>query len=291
MATLRDIKTRISSVESTKKITKAMKMVSSAKLRRAQDRLNRTRPYANKIKEFIDQLLPKVDVLNQPLILQREIRKTCVIVVSADRGLCGGFNHNVLRYALEKISEYEKESAVTVYPVGKKAFEVFRKMGYDIYDNEIQLFNQLNYEHALNISGKVVKAYLDNSFDRVVVIYNQFVSALRQELVMEQYLPLAMPEGAEEGVVRGSLVEAIYEPDKETLLSSLIPKSLEIHMWRVLSESNAAEEAARKMAMESATDNATELIDSLTLKYNRTRQAVITKEIAEIVGAAEALKG
>ena len=290
MATLSEIKTRISSVESTRKITKAMKMVSSAKFRRAQAKLLETRPYAAKLSELINDVLPKVEKHDQPLILEREVRRECVVVVAGDRGLCGAFNANVIRSGVKVISELKKDAEVTVFPVGKTAATFFRKNNYDIFDREIQLFSKLEYAHALSISGRIVKAFLAEEFDRVTIVFNEFQSAIAQTLKEEQYLPLVLVESDPEAPIEYDQIEPLYEPSKEVILNALIPKNLEIQMWRVLIESNTAEEAARKVAMESATDNATELIDDLTLIFNRTRQAVITKEIAEIVGGAEALK-
>lgn len=290
MATLKEIKRRISSVESTRQITKAMKMVAASKLRKAQGRMQNTRPYAAKLNEIISLLLHKVEVLQQLLIAEREVRSVCVIVVTADRGLCGAFNSNIIKKAVALIADLDKEYRVKLITIGRKGYEYFKKRGYNVIDNQINIFNHLQYEHATTVVKNVVKYYEAEKFDRVLVVFNEFKSALQQNQRIEQFLPIPFTD---EEVVKEkhSLVEPLFDPDEEFLFNLLIPKNLDTQMWRYLVESNAAEEAARMAAMESATDNATELINDLTIVYNRTRQAAITTEIAEIVGGAEALKG
>lgn len=290
MATLKEIKRRISSVESTRQITKAMKMVAASKLRKAQGRMQNTRPYAAKLKDMISLLLHKVEVLQQPLIAEREVKSICVIVVTADRGLCGAFNSNIIKKAVALIADLDKDYRVKLFTIGRKGYEYFKKRNYNIIDHQVNIFNHLQFEHATTVVKDVVKNYEAEKFDRVLVVFNEFKSALQQNQRIEQFLPIPITE---EEVVKEkhSLVEPLFDPDEEFLFNLLIPKNLDIQMWRYFVESNAAEEAARMAAMESATDNATELINDLTIIYNRTRQAAITTEIAEIVGGAEALKG
>ena len=293
MATLKEIKRRISSVESTKQITKAMKMVAASKLRKAKTRMLNTRPYAQKLREMIERLLPKVEVLEQPLVTPREVQDVCIVVITSDRGLCGAFNSNIIRKSLMLISELKENFQVDLFPLGRKGFEFFSKRDYKIVDKEINFFNNLEYEHAGRISEKLVNLYTGNKYDQIFVVFNEFKSALQQNQLIEQYLPIPQSEPEEENDesnVSTVLIEPLYDPSKEELLNSLIPKNLVVQMWRYLVESNAAEEAARMAAMENATESAIEIINDLTVLYNRSRQSAITTEIAEIVGGAEALK-
>jgi F-type H+-transporting ATPase subunit gamma len=286
MATLREIRRRIASVRSTQQITKAMKMVAAAKLRRAQENILATRPYAGKMQGVLRKLVSKTEMYQHPLLLQRGGSDILIIVVTADRGLCGAFNSNLIRYTEHVIAAAEGES-MHLLTVGRKGAEYFARRNYEIYNKKVNFFNHLAFSDAREIVDQVVETYLAGKFDRIEVVYNEFKSALQQNIVREQILPFTPDEEAE---AESSQVDYLYEPSREEILTALIPRYLNIQMWKVLLESNAAEQGARMTAMENATENAEELIDNLSLTYNRARQAAITKEISEIVGGAEALK-
>jgi len=287
MATLREIRKRISSIRSTQQITKAMKMVAAARLRKAQERITAIRPYAYDLKELIAHLIAvSPELRNVPLLARRPVEKVLLVVVTADRGLCGGFNSNILRAASRRVSEYgDKE--VALFTVGRKSTEFFTRRNYEVVEKKLNFFNALSFEDALEISRNLVSAYTDRTYDRIEIIYNEFKSAIQQNVIIEQFLPF-VPD--EEMVSEKVQIDFLYEPDKMAIINEAIPKDLNVQAWRILLESNAAEQGARMTAMESATDNAQELIDKLTLFYNRARQAAITTEISEIVGGAEALK-
>lgn len=287
MATLREIRDRISSVTSTQQITKAMKMVAAAKLRRAQENILAFRPYSNELREMIGHLVAlSGDLTGMPLLEKRPVEKVLVVVVTSDRGLCGGFNGNIIRHAVQRVAEYSNRE-VSVFAVGRKASEFFGKRDYIVHDQAINIFNHLKFESAADISGRLVSLYLNGTFDRIEIVYNEFKSAIQQTLRTEQFLPF-VPD--EEMVQARAEIDFIYEPGKREILNSLIPKHLNVQVWRTLLESNAAEQGARMTAMESATENAQELIERLTIFYNRSRQAAITTEISEIVSGSEALK-
>ncbi len=286
MATLQEIRRRISSVRSTQQITKAMKMVSAAKLRRAQENILATRPYARKMQGVLQKLVARAEMSQHPLLLKRDGDSALIIMVTADRGLCGAFNSNLIRYTENEINSRQDE-AVRLMTVGRKGAEYFSRRNYAIFSKKINFFNQLNFSDAREIVDQVVDVFLSGEFDRIEVIYNEFKSALHQNIVRERILPFAPDEPTTEET---SQMDYLYEPSREEILTALIPKYLNIQMWKVLLESNAAEQGARMTAMENATENAEELIGSLSLTYNRVRQAAITKEISEIVGGAEALK-
>jgi F-type H+-transporting ATPase subunit gamma len=286
MATLREIRRRIASVRSTQHITKAMKMVSAAKLRRAQEKIIATRPYARKMQELLRKLVVKTDGDQHPLLIKRDGTRILIIVVTADRGLCGAFNSNLIRYTEQTIRSMNA-GPVMLMTVGRKGAEYFSQRGYDIFARKINLFNNLEFSDVQEIIDPAVAAYMEHRFDRIDVIYNEFKSALQQNVVREQILPFTQEVGDNQD---SSQVEFLYEPTRGEILTSIIPKYLNIQMWKVLLESNAAEQGARMTAMENATENAEEMLGHLSLTYNRARQAAITKEISEIVGGAEALK-
>ena len=286
MATLREIRTRISSVKSTQQITKAMKMVSSAKLRRAQEKIIATRPYAKKLQSVIGHLMTRIENSDHILLKLRPIKKILLVVITADRGLCGAFNANIIRHAMSYIkSSTEKE--ISLFIVGKKGLEFYSRKDYVIFNKKINFFNHLDFSDATEIVSSLIEPYSMGEFDKIELLYNEFKSAVRQDVTLEQFLPFVPDEEMKQSA---SQVDYLYEPEKDKILSLIIPKQLNIQMWRILLESNAAEQGARMTAMESATDNAEELIGELTLHYNRARQSAITKEISEIVGGAEALK-
>lgn len=286
MATLREIKRRIGSVKSTQQITKAMKMVAAAHLRKAQERVLSTRPYSEKIGQMVEHISGKLENPQDPLLISRDVRKVLVVVIAADRGLCGGFNGNTIKKALSVIDSH-KENEVEILAVGKKAYEYFSKRDYTVYSFKKDFFNHLVYSDAIEIAEKLKYAFLNDGFDKIEIVYNQFKSAIRQILTVEQFLPL---KRSEEEIESLHGVDYLYEPSKEDILSLLIPKHLNVQMWKILLESNASEQGARMTAMENATDNAQDLIERLTLTYNRARQSAITTELVEIVSGAEALK-
>ena len=286
MATLRAIKRRINSVKGTQKITKAMNMVAAAKLRRAQENIVNARPYAYKMKSVLNDVAVLTDPDIHPLLEQREIKKICFVVVAGDRGLCGGFNSNVLRKAESVYNEYN-EFERSVLAVGKKSRDFLKSRKYPVICEYVNFFRALKFSDAQHIINWIIKLYLERNLDKVDVIYNEFKSALRQEIVVEHLLPF-IPEDNKE--IKRQDIDYIYEPSADKIMDSLIPLHLNVQMWRILLESNAAEHAARMTAMEAATDNAQEMIENLTLLFNRTRQQAITKELTEIVGGAEALK-
>lgn len=297
MATLREIRRRISGIKSTQKITKAMKMVAAAKLRRAQEAIVSARPYARKMNELLRHLVAKVDPSVNPLFTQREIRKMVFVVVTSDRGLCGAFNSNIIKGAvLELQGKYgtflEGEHRIKLVTVGKKGFDYFNKRDYELYARHIGLFNNLEFNKARTIIGELTEGYLKGEFDKVVVIYNEFKSVIQQRIVVEQLIPIPPEEIKKDPRDMKSLsqVEYIYEPSSQEIIDALVPKHLNFQMWRILLESNAAEQGARMSAMDNATENAKDLIKDLTLSFNNARQAAITKELLEIVSGAEALK-
>lgn len=287
MATLREIKRRIGSIKSTQQITRAMKMVAAAKLRRAQENIFAARPYAYKIDELIQHLVAKIENPTDPLLESREPERVMLVVVTADRGLCGSFNSNIIRKATQEAERY-RDREVSIVSVGRKGYDFFRKRNYQLGREFINLFNNVQYPHAQAIAEYLIEEFLACRADRIILVYNEFKSVIQQNLKVEQFLPLRKREFEGEG--SGNLVDYIYEPSQEALLKALLPKHLNMQVWRVLLESYAAEQGARMAAMENATENAGELIHDLTLLFNKARQAAITKEISEIVGGAEALK-
>jgi F-type H+-transporting ATPase subunit gamma len=283
-------------VKNTQKITKAMKMVAAAKLRRAQDALLSARPYARKMNELLRHLVTKVDPSIHPLLQNREVKRVALIVVSGDRGMCGAFNGNIIKAALDHIntrySEFlPKPDGVRIVTVGKKATDFFMKKRYTLYAKHVGLFGNLHIGHARSIIEQLVGDYLKGEIDKVDVIYNEFKSVIQQRIVVEQILPVP-PEQIQKSKDLHALaqVDYIYEPSSSEILNALLPKHLNFLMWHVLLESSTAEEGARMTAMNNATENAKDLIRDLTLSYNKARQASITKELLEIVSGAEALK-
>lgn len=290
MATLRDIKLRIKGVQNTQQITKAMKMVSAAKLRRAQEGILNARPYAKKIATMFSHLVTEEYKSANPYIASREVKNVLVVVVTADRGLCGAFNTNIIKESARYIEQLKNESVnPLVFCVGKKGYDFFRKNNYNLIGHSIGIFNLLQYGSALSVSKKLIEMFLNGKVDRVIIIYNEFKSVIQQRIITEQFLPiLAEKESEEEGTREQP--NYIYEPDQQSIFNYLLPKHLKAQMWRIFLESNAAELGARMTAMDNATTNAKELIRTLNLTYNKERQAAITKEILEIVSGANALK-
>ena len=285
MPSLLDLRRRVRSIKNTQQITKAMKMISAAKLRRAQDRILSARPFALKMLEVLNSLATRADPEAHPLLLVREPQRVEVVVITADKGLAGAFNANILKEAmsfLDKANAGELELQV----VGRKARDFFRRRHFIIRGEYVDIFRDLTYEHCREVAKPIMDRYTEGSLDAVFIIYNQFKNVMQQDVVAERLLPLEKlsfdrPE---------EQFDYIYEPTAKEILTDLIPTHVEYQVWRALLESAAAEHAARMTAMDSATKNAGELIDHLTLTMNRARQASITNEILEVVGGVEALK-
>jgi F-type H+-transporting ATPase subunit gamma len=293
MATLREVRNRISGVKKTQKITKAMKMVAAAKMRRAQTAVLSARPYANKLKELLEHLILQAPEQAGPLLMRRDVRRVALVVVTADRGLCGAFNANILKAAVHHLSKnypgWSEDGRATIVCVGKKGADFFGKRKYSIRTKHIGVTNTLVFASALEIARGIVDGYLAGEYDRVEILYNEFKSVSQQRIAVSQLLPLGGERGAKTGNAAGS-VNYIYEPSKEQILEAMVPKHLNFEIWRALLESNAAEQGARMAAMENATENANEMIRTLQLQYNKARQAAITKELLEVVSGAEALR-
>ena len=293
MSSLKEIRTRIASVSSTKQITSAMKMVSAAKLRRAQDAIVRLRPYANKLHDILINISRSSDSTDENIYKkQRPINKVLLVIISSNRGMCGGFNSNVVKKALsvaeEKYQEQLKEGNVKFLTIGKKAQELLKSKNYKIEDTRNDLFDNISFNSVASFAQIIMTEFVDGKYDRVEIIYNQFKNAAVQILTAEQFLPIEIKDDPS---VKKMNYDYIFEPSKEYIIHDLIPKSIKIQLFKAILDSIAAEHGARMTAMHKATDNATEIIKDLTLGYNKARQASITKEILEIVGGAEALKG
>jgi len=284
VASLKDIRRRIGSVKSIQQVTKAMKMVAAAKLRRAQNNMLNARPYANRIQQVLANLLPQIDRQLLPALQVRdEIKRSLVVVVTSDRGMAAGFNSNIIRTAHGLIEELDRDT-VDIICIGKKGQDYFARRDYNVVAAYIDFWSELDYHHAMAIGRDLKSRYVDGSVDQVRVVFNQFVNVLRQEIRQERLLPLVVPEEAEPNTG-----EVLFEPSMAAVVESLVPRHLNIQVWRYLLESFSSEQAARMTAMENATNNAGDVIDRLQLQYNKARQAGITKELLDIVGGVEAL--
>jgi F-type H+-transporting ATPase subunit gamma len=296
MPNLKEVRNRIASVSSTQQITKAMKMVSAAKLRRAQDAIIQMRPYANKLQEILQNVSSTVDASEGgKYAVVREVKNVLVVVVTSNRGLCGAFNMNVIKRANYLARHEYKHCKVSVLCIGKKANDFFKKTEYSIVGTDLpkrlhELYDSLTFDNVAPVADMVMKAFADAQFDKVEIIYNKFKNAAVQEVVTEQFLPVAPPQSSKNSQKQSS-IDYIFEPNKESIVRDLIPKSLKVQFYKTLLDSHASEHGARMTAMHKATDNAGTLIKELKLSYNKARQAAITNEILEIVGGAEALKG
>ncbi len=286
MATLRDIKRRITSVKSTQQITKAMKLVAAAKLRRAQERIVEARPYAFKMQEVLGSLALRADPQSHPLLHRRETGRKVLVVIAADKGLCGGFNSNIMRRSLELLRTTPGEVAVTLVVVGRKARDFYRRRPYTVRSEQIGFFDRLAYAHAAALGQELVKAYVAEETDEVQLVYNEFKSVASQRVVADRLLPIEPLPPPEDFAA----IDFIYEPSPRVILEGLLPKHIEVQVYRALMESLAGEYGARMTAMDAATKNASEMIDLLTLQFNKARQERITKELLEVVGGAEALR-
>ena len=290
MASLKEVKTRINSVISTQQITKAMKMVAAAKLRKSQDRIIQMRPFARKMTGILQNLSSGMSDGDNWFSKVRPEEKVLIVAMSSDRGLCGSFNSatikGVVRLIQEKYAAQHAKKNVTILPVGKKAQEFFTKRGYPVINDYANLFHSLTFESVSGAADFLMDAYRSGKFDKIEIVYNQFKNVATQILTMEQYLPVLPVAGD-----KAQTIDYIFQPNHEEIMSGLIPKSLKTQLFKTLLDSNASENGARMTAMDKATENAGEILKELKLTYNRTRQAAITKEILEIVAGAEALKG
>ncbi|RKU37820.1 ATP synthase F1 subunit gamma [Candidatus Poribacteria bacterium] len=292
MATLREIRRRIASIQNIEQVTDAMRVVAAARLRRAQENINATRPYADKLDTILGHLISRMDTeteaLTHPLLEEREVKHVCIISVSGDRGLCGSFNSNVIRTTTQRAQHYQDSGAdVTLICIGRRTHEHFDRRGYNISDAYTNIFRNLEFQTAADVVHEFEHLYVEKKIDKVEVIYNNFKSAILQTVLVEQLLPL-VPEFPEGDTL---FLDYIYEPGQIELFEMLLSRHLNMQMWKVLLDSNAAEQAARMAAMENATQKAKELIDELILQRNRARQTQITTEISEIVSGAAALEG
>lgn len=299
---MRDIKRRIASVKNTQQITKAMEMVAAAKLRRVQNQVVASRPFANKLREVLGRLVASArgnegaGALEHPLIEVRSVERVLYVVIAADRGLAGGYNANVLRRFQQTYTADDRQKGVVV--IGRKARDFVRKMGIEPLEEHILLGDEIDFHKAKAIANDLMDAFTQRHYDEIHVIYTEFVSAISQRPKVERLLPISQSAAEEasdhgtstdEGVVEG--VEYLYEPSPDAVLNILLPRYVETEVYRALMEAKASELGARMTAMRSASDNAGEMIEALTLSFNRARQASITTEISEIVGGAEALAG
>ncbi len=286
MANLKEIRNRITSVSSTMQITSAMKMVSAAKLKKAQDAITAMRPYAEKLTELLQNLSATLDGdVGGEFTTQREVKNVLLVAITSNRGLCGAFNANVIK-AIKSRTDFYAGKNVDVYAIGKKGNDGLAKTC-TITDNKSNVFDNLTFENVADIADDLTLKFLSGQYDRIELVYNQFKNAATQIVITEQFLPLTPIETKSSSTT----VDYIYEPKKEEILLNLIPKSLKTQLYKAIRDSFASEHGARMTAMHKATDNATELRNQLKLTYNKARQAAITNEILEIVGGAEALKG
>ncbi len=287
MANLKEIRSRITSVGSTMQITSAMKMVSAAKLKRAQDAITQMRPYANKLTELLEKVSATLDSSGGGVYAQeRKVTNVLFVTITSNRGLCGGFNAYIIKRAKTLIDEEYTNANVSILSIGKKSTEHFNKNGFNIIGDHDSLFADLNFENVSEIAQRIMQQYVCGDYDKVVLIYNQFKNAATQIVMTENFLPITRNEKKEIAIE-----DYIFEPTKQEIVDQLIPKSLKTQLFKAVLDSHAAEHGARMTAMHKATDNAGELKKELTLTYNKARQAAITGEILEIVGGAEALNG
>jgi len=292
MAGLKEIRTRIASVKTTRQVTSAMKMVSAAKLKKAQDAILQIRPYADKLHQILMTLSASLENAEDSVYTQpREPEKVLIILVTSNRGLCGGFNANISKKAVELArTTYSKQlqtGNVSILCIGKQGVRQMKHREMNVAGDKNSLYDQLDFENVSELATEIMKLFREGIYDRVELVYNQFKNAAVQVQTTEQFLPVKM----ETEETTDSNLSFIYEPSKEYIVKELIPRSLKIQFYKAMLDSNAAEHGARMTAMHQATDNATDLLGDLTLQYNKARQATITGEILEIVSGAEALKG
>jgi len=293
MANLKEVRNRIASVQSTQQITKAMKMVSAAKLKRATNAIIALRPYATKLKEILGNLSASLEGSSSPFIQEREPNKVLIVTVSSNRGLAGAFNMNVIKAAnnliAEKYSEQYKNGNVSIISIGKKTQDFYEKRKYNVIGNNNEVYANLTFENVTKITDAIMAGFIKGDFDKVEVIYNRFKNAAVQFITTEQLLPL--PKAEETTVSKTTNVDYILEPSQEEIVEQLIPKSIKIQLYKAVLDSHASEHGARMTSMDKATENAGELLKALKLSYNQARQAAITTELTEIVSGAAALNG
>ncbi len=310
MPGLKEVRTRIVSVKSTQQITNAMKMVAASKLRRAQTGILKLRPYAAKLREIMQNLSASIENSQESIYsAERKPEKILLVIIASNRGLCGAFNSNVIKMAVNRIhADYHAQhqaGQVALITIGRKATDFFRKRKFNVVESHDELFDRLTFANVSELAGKLMKGFSDQQYDRIDLIYNQFKNAAVQRLIVEQYLPVAPGDNSQQSAVnnpqspvanhqsKGNKTEAdyIFEPDKETIVRELIPKTLRIQLFKAVLDSYASEQGARMTAMQKATENAKDLLRELNISYNKARQNAITNAILEIVSGAEALKG
>ena len=293
MANLKEVRIRISSVQSTQQITKAMKMVSAAKLKRATNAIVQLRPYATKLKEILGNLSASLEGSSSPYIEEREPNKILVVIVSSNRGLAGAFNMNVIKATnnliAEKYSAQLKNGNVSIVAIGKKAQDFYEKRNYNVVGNNNEVYTALNFDNVSKITDAIMAGFAKGEFDKVELVYNRFKNAAVQILTSEQLLPL--PKAETSVAAKTTNVDYILEPNQEEIVTQLIPKSIKIQLYKAVLDSHASEHGARMTSMDKATENAGDLIKALKLSYNQARQAAITTELTEIVSGAAALNG
>jgi len=283
MANLKEIRNRIASIGSTMQITSAMKMVSAAKLKKAQDAIIQMRPYANKLTELLQNLSSNTETVESPYLIKREVKNVLIVAITSNRGLCGGFNSNVIKETIRIAKTDYADKNVLLFTVGKKGNDFLKKQ-FKVLSNHNEVYDHLTFANVSLISESLMNLYASAQFDKIIIVYNQFKNAATQLLQAEQFLPI-VPKATQ----GNTAVNYIFEPNQADIVAELIPKSLKIQLYKAIRDSFASEHGARMTAMHKATDNATELRDALKLSYNKARQASITNEILEIVGGAEAL--
>ena len=287
MANLKEIRNRITSIGSTMQITSAMKMVSAAKLKKAQDAITAMRPYSSKLTELLQNLSATLDSdAGGAYSTQREVSKVLIVAITSNRGLCGGFNSSITKQVVKTIEEKYTNATVELFTIGKKGADTLSKQ-FTIIERQNDIFDDLTFDNVAEIAEKLMAMYVDGSYDKIEIVYNQFKNAATQIPQVEQFLPIKPIEDGDAAAVKS---DYIFEPSKEEIVLALIPKSLKTQLYKSIRDSFASEHGARMTAMHKATDNATDLRDDLLLTYNKARQAAITNEILEIVGGAEALK-
>ena len=293
MASLKEIKGRIASVKSTQKITSAMKMVSSAKLHKAQAQIERFLPYENRLTEILSSFLSSETAFTTPLSEARSVETAAIVAVSSNSSMCGAFNSNAIKLALERYREYRKtlpEDKIYIYPIGKKMEDALRKEEIPLAGSYISLIDKPNFDTARDLADLLIKDFLSKKIDRVELVYNHFKSTSVQIPTVNRFLPVVLSSETEAKEANVPAIDYIVEPDKKTIIESLIPKSLRTKMYTIVLDSAAAEQAARMLAMQIATDNAEELLGELSIQFNKQRQQAITNELLDIIGGSEALK-
>ena len=283
MANLKDIQQRIKSVGSIQKVTKAMKMVAAAKVKRAQERMEISRPYSKNVQDLICRILPEISSSNIDLIEKRDVKKKGFIVITSDRGFAGSFNSSVIRLTEKEVEKFGKDN-VQLFCLGKKSSEHFSRRNYNVKESFYDFWKDMNFDNASDITEKIIDSFINKEVDEIHVIYNRFRNLGSQDLMIEKVLPIDFTENYN---VKNYNYD--YEPSRESTVNILLPKHLKVQMWQQMLESYSSEEAARMIAMDNATENAKEIIKELKLEFNKARQAAITTEMLEIVGGAEAL--